>query len=77
MVYPDTEGGRPHLRIYWDKSKLSVAEAQKQLRVGDPSVETCYLGLSDGELEVGAAMLKDHEIDIHVQRLGEVIPSGA
>jgi hypothetical protein len=31
------------------------------------------LALSDGELEVGAAMLKDDEIDILVQRLGEVL----
>ena len=76
MVYPETEGGRPHLRIYWDKSKLSVAEAQQQLKAGDPCVETCYLGLSDGELEIGAAMLKDHEVDALVQRLSEVISNG-
>ena len=74
-VYPETEGGRPHLQLYWDKSKLSVTNAQKQLREGEPCVETCYLGLSDGELEIGAAMLKDHEIDTLVKRLSEVLPN--
>ena len=29
--------------------------------------------LSDGELEVGAAMLKDDEIDVLVERIGQVL----
>ena len=79
VVYPNTEGGRPHLRLRWDTSvlKLSPAEAQKQLVTGDPSVRTCYLGLSDGELEIGTAMLKENEIDALIGRLQEVLAKDA
>jgi len=75
VSYPRTEGGRPHLQIFWDKSKtpLTVEQAQKALADGDPSIRTPYLGLADGELEVGCAMLKDDEVDVLVRRIGEVL----
>ena len=75
VSYPRTEGGRPHLQIFWDKSKtpLTVEQAQKELADGDPSIRTPYLGLADGELEVGCAMLQDDEIDVLVRRIGEVL----
>ena len=75
VSYPRAEGGRPHLQIFWDKTltSLTVEQAQKDLEGGEPSIRTCYLALSDGELEVGAAMLKDDEIDVLVQRIGEVL----
>ena len=75
VSYPATESGRPHLQIFWDKSKtpLTVEEAKKELEDGDPSIMTCYLGLSEGELEVGAAMLKDDEVDVLVNKIGEVL----
>ena len=38
-----------------------------------PDPMPCYLGLSEGELEVGAAMLKDDEVDVLVRRIGEVL----
>ncbi len=73
VTYPVTEGGRPHLRILWDTSiiPLSVEQAQDLLVQGDPSIRTCYLGLADGHLEIGTAMLKDNEVDIVVRRIGE------
>lgn len=75
VSYPATESGRPHLQIFWDKSKmpLTVEEAKKALEDGDPSIMTAYLGLSEGELEVGAAMLEDDEVDVLVRRIGEVL----
>ncbi len=75
VSYPRTEGGRPHLQIFWDQSKtpLTVEQAQKALEEGEPSIRTPYLGLSDGELEVGCAMLKDDEVDVLVRRIGEVL----
>ena len=78
VSYPRTEGGRPHLQIFWDTSKtpLTVEQAQKELEDGDPSIRTAYLGLSNGELEVGCAMLKDDEVDVLVRRIGEVIAPG-
>ncbi len=75
VTYPKTEGGRPHLRIIWDRSTipLSVEQAQDLLEQGDPSIRTCYLGLADGHLEIGTAMLKEEEVDIVVRRVGEVL----
>jgi L-seryl-tRNA(Ser) seleniumtransferase len=75
VVYPVTEGGRPHLRLYWDKSEipLSVELAQNHLEQGEPSIRTCYLGLADGELEIGTAMLKEDEVEVVVSRVGEVL----
>ncbi len=75
VTFPVTEGGRPHLRILWDRSNtpLSVEQAQDLLEQGEPSIRTCYLGLADGHLEIGTAMLKDDEIDIVVRRVGEVL----
>ena len=77
VSYPATEGGRPHLQIFWG-------------RVADPAIggggaegaggrgafdQDALLGpfRSDGQLEVGTAMLKDHEVDVVVRRLGEVL----
>jgi L-seryl-tRNA(Ser) seleniumtransferase len=75
VSYPGTEGGRPHLQIFWDKSKtpLTVEQAQQELEAGDPSIRTAYLGLSDMQLEIGCAMLKDDEVDVLVRRIGEVL----
>jgi L-seryl-tRNA(Ser) seleniumtransferase len=75
VVFPVTEGGRPHLRVYWDRSDvpLSVEQAQQRLEEGQPSIRTCYLGLADGELEIGTAMLKEDEVDILVRRIAEVL----
>jgi L-seryl-tRNA(Ser) seleniumtransferase len=77
VVYPLTEGGRPHLRLYWNQSDigLSVEEVQQRLEEGEPSIRTCYLGLSDGEFEIGTAMLKEEEIDTLVSRVREVLSS--
>ncbi len=75
VSYPTTEGGRPHLQIFWDEAQIPVTieEAQHALQDGEPSIRTPYLVLSDGQLEIGTAMLKDHEVDIVVQRIGEVL----
>lgn len=75
VVYPVTEGGRPHLRLDWDPAEipLTVEEAQKRLEEGKPSVRTCFLELADGHLEIGTAMLKDDEVDVLVRRVGEVL----
>ncbi len=75
VSYPTTEGGRPHLQVFWDESTIpvSIEEAQQALQDGEPSIRTPYLGLADGQLEVGTAMLKDHEVDVVVRRIGEVL----
>jgi len=78
VVHPPSEGGRPHLRLHWNKSDipLSVEEARSRLEEGEPSIRTCYLGLSDGEFEIGTAMLKEEEIDVLVRRVRKVLSGG-
>ncbi len=77
VSYPTTEGGRPHLQVFWDRSTIpvSIEETRQALQDGEPSIRTPYLELADGQLEVGTAMLKDHEVDVVVRRLGEVLAS--
>jgi hypothetical protein len=52
---------------------LTVEEAQQRLEDGEPSIRTCYLELSDGEFEIGTAMLKEEELDPLVRRVREVL----
>jgi L-seryl-tRNA(Ser) seleniumtransferase len=75
VSFPTTEGGRPHLQIFWDQSDIpvSIDEARLALQEGEPSIRTPYLELADGQLELGTAMLKDHEVDVVVRRIGEVL----
>jgi len=75
VSFPTTEGGRPHLQVFWDQSDIpvSIDEARQALQDGELSIRTPYLELSEGQLEVGTAMLKDHEIDVVVRRIGEVL----
>jgi len=79
VIAAQSESGRPHLRLYWDKSviKISVEEAKKQLAEGDPPIEVCALELADGEFEIGTAMLKEEEIDTLVKCLKRVFMNAA
>ena len=75
ISYPRVENGRPHLQVFWDRTmtSLTVEEARQALINGEPSIQTPTVGNSDGELEVGCAMLKDEEVDIVVRRFREVL----
>ncbi len=60
QVVPEIANHTPHLRIRWDRNlvKLSVAEAVKKLREGQPSIECVpgsreYLGMTVWMLQPG------------------------
>jgi len=74
VIQAESESGRPHLRVYWDKSvkDISVAEAKRLMADGDPAIEICALELADGEFEIGTSMLKEDEIDPLVRRIEEI-----
>ncbi len=75
VIQAESESGRAHLRLYWDTTAkgISVAEAKRILKEGDPPIEVCAFELSDGEFEIGTSMLREHEIDTLIRRMTEVL----
>jgi len=75
LYYPKGENHQPQLRITWDASRipLTPADAKRELREGDPSVEVHALSLTDGKLEVTAWMLEPGEAEIVGRRIREVL----
>ncbi|MBI1791284.1 MAG: aminotransferase class V-fold PLP-dependent enzyme [Acidobacteria bacterium] len=71
---PEIANAVPHLRIRWDQSKISAAEATKRLREGDPSIEL-RPGAKDC-LEVAVWMLQPNEAQIVAKRIREVLKGG-
>jgi L-seryl-tRNA(Ser) seleniumtransferase len=65
----------PHLKITWDASdiKMSVADVQKKLREGDPSIEV--VPGTDNGLVIGVWMLQPGESEIVAKRVREVLRS--
>lgn len=62
---PGAEAREPYIEVRWDheRYKISVADMKQALRDGDPSIEIRALFLSDGQLHLTAAMLKDGEAE--------------
>jgi L-seryl-tRNA(Ser) seleniumtransferase len=74
MFVPPIANHVPHLRIRWDTAKLSVAEAIKSLRDGDPRIEV-RPPLKDA-IEVSVWMLEPGQAEIVGRRLREVLQKG-
>ncbi len=68
---PEIANAVPHLRIKWDESKISSAEATKRLREGDPSIEV-RPGAKNC-LEIAVWMLQPAEVQIVARRVREVL----
>ena len=68
---PEIANAVPHLRIKWDESKITAAEAVKRLRDGDPSIEV-RPGAKNC-LEVAVWMLQPNEAQIVARRIREVL----
>ena len=68
---PEIANAVPHLRIKWDESKISAAEATKRLREGDPSIEV-RPGAKDC-LEIAVWMLQPAEVQVVARRIREVL----
>lgn len=72
---PEISGHQPHLRLNWDESKVKItrAEAVKQLREGEPSIEVCSFVLTKGEFELSAWMLEPGEAELVANRIHAVL----
>lgn len=76
MFVPEIHYRVPHVRIRWNEKStgLSVAEAIRRLREGEPSIEV-RPNTKEG-LELGVWMLEPEEIDIVARRVREVLKTG-
>jgi uncharacterized pyridoxal phosphate-dependent enzyme len=66
----------PHLRLTWDEAALpiSIAEAQKRLREGEPSIEVVP---NNKEFSIGVWMMEPGDAEIVARRVKEVLKGAA
>ena len=76
MFVPEIHYRVPHVRIRWTPSSLglSVADAIRRLREGEPSIEV--RSNTENGLELGVWMLEPGEVEIVARRLQEVLKNG-
>jgi uncharacterized pyridoxal phosphate-dependent enzyme len=74
---PGAEAREPYIEVQWDAGiyNISVAEMKQALRDSQPSIEIRALFLSDGQLHLTAAMLKEDEPGIVTRRIAEILRS--
>jgi seryl-tRNA(Sec) selenium transferase len=74
---PGAEAREPYIEVQWDAGKynIGVAEMKQALRDSRPSIEIRALFLSDGQLHLTAAMLKEGEPGIVTRRIAEIFRS--
>jgi L-seryl-tRNA(Ser) seleniumtransferase len=75
MFVPEIHYRVPHVRIRWDSSsvRLTVRDAIRRLREGEPSIEV--RPNTDEGLELGVWLLEPGETEIVAQRLRQVLRS--
>ena len=75
MFVPEIHYRVPHVRIRWSSDiKLTVADAIRRLREGEPSIE---VRPNSGEgLEMGVWMLERGEVELVARRLREILKEG-
>jgi len=75
MFVPEIHYRVPHVRIRWDanSTRLTVRDAIRLLREGDPSIEV--RPNTDAGLEMGVWLLEPGETEIVARRLGQVLKS--
>ena len=73
MFVPEIHYRVPHVRIRWEQSstRLTVRDAIRLLREGDPSIEV-RPNTNDG-LEMGVWLLEPGETEIIARRLRQVL----
>jgi uncharacterized pyridoxal phosphate-dependent enzyme len=66
----------PHLRLTWDEATIpiSIAEAQKRLREGEPSIEVVP---NNKEFSIGVWMMEPGDAEIVARRVKEVLKGAA
>ncbi|RLA34942.1 MAG: hypothetical protein DRR11_01455 [Gammaproteobacteria bacterium] len=72
---PGAEAREPFISVHWDTSqyKITVAEMKQALRDGEPTIEIRALFLSDGRLDLTAAMLSKDEAKIVTAKVKEIL----
>jgi L-seryl-tRNA(Ser) seleniumtransferase len=75
VFVPEIANHTPHLRVTWDPEsvKLTPEDVRKQLREGQPSIETTPAGKN--ELVMTVWMLQQGEAQIVARRLRSVLKS--
>ena len=75
MFVPEIHYRVPHVRVRWDgrSTRLTVRDAIKLLREGDPSIEV-RPNTNDG-LEMGVWLLDPGDTEIVARRLHQVLKS--
>ncbi len=76
---PAAEAREPYVEVRWDAERYPVtpAEMKQALRDGRPSIEIRALFLSDGQIHLTAAMLKEGEADIVTSRVRDILLASA
>ena len=76
---PGAEAREPYIEVQWDEDQynIGVAEMKQSLRDSRPSIEIRALFLSNGELHLTAAMLKEDEPAIVTRQVAEILRSNA
>jgi len=76
---PGAEAREPYIEVQWDTDQynISVAEMKQALRDSRPSIEIRALFLSNGELHLTAAMLKEGEPEIVTKQVAKILRSNA
>jgi L-seryl-tRNA(Ser) seleniumtransferase len=79
MHIPGAEAREPYIEVQWDVGQynISVADMKQALRDSRPSIEIRALFLSNGELHLTAAMLKEGEPEIVTRQVAEILRSNA
>lgn len=72
---PEIANQVPHLRIHWDPRhvQITAAEAARQLREGEPSIELVPAPYVPGTLEIASWMLQPGEAEIVARRIREIL----
>jgi hypothetical protein len=72
---PEIANQVPHLRIRWDPGvvKVAHAEAMRQLREGEPSIEPVPASYVKDTLEFATWMFQPGEAEVVTRRLREIL----
>jgi L-seryl-tRNA(Ser) seleniumtransferase len=73
---PEIANHVPHIKIFWDPQtvKLSVKDAQKQMREGDPAIEVTP---SETEFTMNVWMLQPGDAELVAKRVREVLQAAS
>jgi L-seryl-tRNA(Ser) seleniumtransferase len=74
---PEIANHVPHMRIRWDRAKISLSgrEIMNRLRDGQPSIEACPL-TDEESLVIGVWMMQPGDAQVVARRVREILRAG-